>query len=477
MQTITETTTKPAWTQAILSPPKEFPLTHLEILSGKIPLGIRGTLYRNGPAKLERNGERVGHWFDGDGAILAVHFHENKVTATYRYVQTKGYLKETQENRFIYPNYGMTAAGWFGNNLLKPVKNTANTSVLPLPTKLLALWEGGNPHALDLEDLTTFGTDSLSKLAPGESFSAHPKIDPNTGEIYNFGLVAGRNAKLNIYKSDPTGNIVQKKTFQLNGIPLIHEFVFAGKYLIFFVSPVRVNLVSVIFGNNSYSDSLTWKPELGTEILVIDRENLSLVSRSQTDPWFQWHFANGYVDKEGFVVTEIVQYPDFKTNQYLQEVASGKTKTFAPGTLWQIRLNPQSGKVVSREQLLERSCEFPVVKASQVGKPWRYTYLSLHREGVDISRELLGAIARFDHKTNHLSIADPGKNRYPSELIYVPDSNNSELGWLLTVVYDGNTHTSEVWLYDSDRLEDPPVCRLGLPSVIPLSFHGAWKPA
>ncbi|HEY9875676.1 MAG TPA: carotenoid oxygenase family protein, partial [Candidatus Obscuribacterales bacterium] len=73
--------------------------------------------------------------------------------------------------------------------------------------------------------------------------------------------------------------------------------------------------------------------------------------------------------------------------------------------------------------------------------------------------------------------ADLGENRYPTEPIYAADAQNPEKGWVLTVVYDGNAKESEVWVYQCDRLDEEPVCRLGLPSVIPLSFHGTWKPA
>ena len=76
---------------------------------------------------------------------------------------------------------------------------------------------------------------------------------------------------------------------------------------------------------------------------------------------------------------------------------------------------------------------------------------------------------------NLIAIADLGDNIYPAEPILVPSQDNSETGWLLTVVYDGNTDTSEVRIYQSDRLTEPPICRLALPSVIPHSFHGTWK--
>ncbi|NEQ34412.1 MAG: hypothetical protein F6K04_26080 [Leptolyngbya sp. SIO4C5] len=68
-------TTQKAWARAIAQPATEFALTPLTVLSGELPPDLRGSLYRNGPGRLERDGLRVQHWFDGDGAILAVHLN------------------------------------------------------------------------------------------------------------------------------------------------------------------------------------------------------------------------------------------------------------------------------------------------------------------------------------------------------------------------------------------------------------------
>ncbi|MGK7883723.1 MAG: carotenoid oxygenase family protein, partial [Crocosphaera sp.] len=89
--------------------------------------------------------------------------------------------------------------------------------------------------------------------------------------------------------------------------------------------------------------------------------------------------------------------------------------------------------------------------------------------------EIFGAIARYDRQLKQINIADMGENRYPSEPIFVPRTPNSEKGWVLTVVYDGNNHSSELRIYDSEGLENSPLCRLGLPNVIPMGFHGTWK--
>ncbi len=484
MTTTSQPITRRAWAKAIAQPAREFPPTPLPILSGKIPEGLRGSLYRNGPGRLERGGVPVGHWFDGDGAILGVHFNSpyqggerGGATGLYRYVQTSGYKEEAAAGEFLYGNYGMTAPGPIWNQWLKPIKNAANTSVLPLPDKLLALWEGGNPHALDLQTLETRGTDTLTQLQEGAPFSAHPKRDPKTGEIFNFGVAAGLNATLRLYKSDTSGKIFQQGSVPLDGLPLVHDFVMAGQYLVFFVPPLRVNLLPTAIGLNCYSDALEWQPDKGTQVIVLDRETLSLVSRSETEPWFQWHFSNGYVDKDGSIVIDFVRYPDFQTNQYLKEVATGQTHTKTKGTLWRSRLNPQTGKVTQLQELLEKSCEFPVVPPQVEGQVSPHTYLAIHRDGVDISQEMFGAIARFDHETETLTLADMGENRYPSEALYASDALNSEQGWVLTVVYDGNSDTSEVVVFDSNALDEEPVCRLGLPSVIPFGFHGKWKPA
>jgi carotenoid cleavage dioxygenase-like enzyme len=471
MHTVTEKSTKKAWAGALAQPAKEFSPTPLPVISGKIPSGLRGTLYRNGPARLERGGVHMGHWFDGDGAILAVHFSDAGAKAVYRYVQTESYKEEAAADKLLYGNYGMTAPGNFWDKITKGVKNAANTSVLALPDKLLALWEGGKPHALDLE---TRGEEDLSGLTDGSPYSAHPKRDGKTGEIFNFGITPGLNATLNVYKSTASGKIVQKAAHQIDGVPMLHDFVLAGQYLVFCIPPVRLNFFPVIAGLSSFSEAMEWQPKLGTKILVIDRQSLEIVSRSETEPWYQWHFSNGYVDGDS-VIVDLVRYEDFTTNQYLKEIGTGEIHTPVVSTFWRVEINPQTGKIISNQQILDKHCEFPIVPQQQVGQNSPSTYLNIQRPGVDTSKEIFGAIARFEPKSDKLTIADCGENRYPSEPIYVQDSENLEQAWILTVVYDGNSHSSEVWVFDSDRLNDEAVCKLELPSVIPHSFHGTWK--
>ncbi len=69
---------------------------------------------------------------------------------------------------------------------------------MALPDRLLALWEGGHPDGLNLQTLETLGLEDLGDLENYQSYSAHPKRDTITGDIYNLGVTPELNSSLNI---------------------------------------------------------------------------------------------------------------------------------------------------------------------------------------------------------------------------------------------------------------------------------------
>lgn len=465
-----------AWAAAIATPAQAFDRTALSVIEGQVPPQLRGTLYRNGPARFERQGQRVGHWFDGDGAVLAIAIADGQAWGTYQYVRSAGYCDEESADQYLYSGYGTLAPGSVWQRWSAQLKNAANTSVMVLPDRVLALWEGGWPYQLDPKTLETQGADNLGDLGANETYSAHPKRHPTTGHWFNFGIVAGANATLNLYRSHPSGTLEKKHSIPLNGIPLIHDFVLTNRYLVFCVPPVRLNALPAVLGLRSFSDALMWQPKRGTQIIVVDAESFEVVACEEVEPWFQWHFGHGYLTADGDVVLHVVRYVDFQTNQQLKEVASGQIQTHAPSQFWQLRLNPDRGTVEEQQCLVAEHCEFPVIQGD-VSLPIAPSYLSIHRDRADTTGELFGAIARFDPVRGELTQADAGAHRYPCEPIYAPNPEQPGTGWVLTVVYDGTHHGSELWIYASDRLADGPICRLALPQVVPPSFHGAWQPA
>lgn len=465
----------PAWSTLFTQPAQPFPLTPLSLVAGQVPNALRGRLFRNGPGRLTRGTERMGHWFDGDGAILGIYFTANGVQAQYRYVETQYFQAEETADQLLYPNYGTLAPGAIWRRWGQPAKNSANTSVLPLGDRLLALWEGGKPHALNPRTLETLGEETLG-LGKQDTFSAHHKIDPATGEIYNFGAIFGKDAIFSVYKLNAKAQLLKRQQFTVQGLPLTHDFVLAGDYLVFSICPVRLQVFPVLLGLKTVSEALQWRPELGTEIIILNRHTLEIVSRATHDAWFQWHFTNGFVNNHGEIELELVRFPDFSSNQQFVEIPQGRIQTYAKGTLWRYRLHPQTGKMLECFELCDHSCEFPVTLDTQIGKQWNKTFIGIHRQPSDIGHEIINSIACFDHTHQTLTVAEMGAEDYPSEPIPVVHPENPDQILVLTVVFNAPAQRSELRIYDGDRLNEDPLCILALPQIIPPSFHGKWQP-
>lgn len=115
-------------------------------------------------------------------------------------------------------------------------KNPANTSVYPVPNSnvLYALCEGGDPYKISKDTLKFEGYDNLGYLK--HNYSAHPKIDPVTGDVYNFGY---RMNTVGVYRSSSDlTKLLASTTFELRGHQSIHDCVLAGKYMLIFEYPL-----------------------------------------------------------------------------------------------------------------------------------------------------------------------------------------------------------------------------------------------
>ena len=67
------------WASAFRNVTLELTDEPLQASRGSIPAELQGTLYRNGPGRLERGGQWVHHPFDGDGMVTALRFSPDGV--------------------------------------------------------------------------------------------------------------------------------------------------------------------------------------------------------------------------------------------------------------------------------------------------------------------------------------------------------------------------------------------------------------
>src|SRR2546425_9893955 len=144
-------------------------------LDGKLPEGLVGTLYRNGPGKNEVGGKPYAHLFDGDAMLSQFVFDGDSVRYRNRHVRTTHYLAERAADRPLMRGYGQQRPGGPLANAFRTPANVANISVQYHSGNLLALYERGHPSLLDTDTLYTLGEDDFEgELKGGDTDSAQP---------------------------------------------------------------------------------------------------------------------------------------------------------------------------------------------------------------------------------------------------------------------------------------------------------------
>ena len=125
------------------------------------------------------------HIFDGDGMVHSVEFSAGKASYRNKFVDSAGLREEREKGHWIFPGLNM-----YGELIAKgempKSKNTGNTAMVFHQGKLFGLMEGGTPYELSLPSLETVGEHDFDGTLT-HNFTAHPKVDAQTGEMMTFG--------------------------------------------------------------------------------------------------------------------------------------------------------------------------------------------------------------------------------------------------------------------------------------------------
>ncbi len=455
----------------------------IDDIEGEIPSDLQGTLFRNGPGLLDINGTPVKHPFDGDGLICAITFNHGKAYFRNKFVRTKGFVEEQKAGKPLYRGvFGTEKPGGFFNNIFDlKLKNIANTNVIYWGGKLLALWEAAEPYRLNPDTLETMGIDYLDGiLQPGESFAAHPWIDPSCvmdgGKscLVNFAIKPGLSTTIITYEINPDGKLLRKRQHQVPGFAFIHDFAITPNYCIFFQNPVTYNPFPFLFGFKGAGECVKFQPNQPTRVILIPRNpNNPEVKVLETKAGFIFHHANAW-ESDGKIYVDSICYdklPEVEENISFLDV---NFDNLAPGQLWRFSLDLEQ-ETVSSKMLESRCCEFPVVNPEKVGQNYRYLYIATAHNSK--GNAPLQAILKLDLETRERQLHSFANSGFVSEPIFVPKAhaNAEDEGWILTMVYDGANHRSDLVILDGQNLEQTPVAKLHLKHHIPYGLHGSWS--
>ena len=103
--------------------------------------------------------------------------------------------------------------------------NTGNTNAFNHHGRLFMLREDSRPYAVDPETLDTLEVGRFGNLG-SSAMTAHPKIDPKTGEWWSYGVFASgeptTDASLHVF--DKAGSLIREEWFHTPYPGLSHDF-------------------------------------------------------------------------------------------------------------------------------------------------------------------------------------------------------------------------------------------------------------
>ena len=464
--TTAETTTDP-WLTGLYEP------VHDEVdaddlpVTGELPPALRGSYVRNGPnpafAPLGRY-----HLFDGDGMLHGLALDEGRARYRNRWIRSRGLAAEQRAGRALYsglsdfrlPDPEVIAEGGM-------MKNTANTHVVRHGGRVLALMEGAPPTEVTL-DLDTVGECDFDGALAG-AMTAHPKLDPVTGEMVFFGY-APFPPYLRVHGAAPDGTLTWSTPVDLPGPVMMHDFVVTERRVVLFDLPAAFDVDGMLAGGGG--GFIRWAPDRGARIGVLDRgapgDEIRWV---EVDPFWVFHFLNGHDDGDAVVVEGC--RADRLNVGFGEEQPDG-----VPTALHRWRIDAAAGTVTD-ERLDDRPADFPRVADAAAGLPARFGYLAAARtwgEQVDF-----GGVTKVDLGTGATTTLEWAPGEAGGEAVFAPDPDRSgdadaeDAGWLLCLVSDKATRATDLVVADARAMEE--VARVHLPRRVPFGFHGSWFPA
>ena len=444
------------WRLGFKTPPKTLD-GDLTLLEGRLPQGLQGTFFRIGPAQFERAGERLGHWFDGDGMIQRFTIANGRVSHRGRFIDTDKRRAEEAAGRFLYSGYGFAPKALAGIASIDDI-NAANTNVLPIAGEVWALWEGGSPYRVDAANLDTRGRKAFDGPLNGAPFSAHPKTT-TAGDTWNFGVIGKRCV---IWNLAPDGAVRKGQLIELPEASLMHDFAVTPRHLVLLLPPMIAGAPPA----NTLVDRYSWHADKPLIALVLDKNTLTVVRRYELPARFLFHIGNAWEDNDGTIRLDAFTDPDatfpVKTARDLAQTRANPPPT-ARATLITLKADGRADMA-----MLPGAGEFPRTDPRRVGERHRYTY------GVTN-----GGVARWDWDTGVQNRHDYGSETWSEEPVLIPRPGGSgeNDGWLIQTTLNYRAARTELCILDARRVADGPIAKLACPYALPLGFHGAFVAA
>ncbi len=418
-------------------------------VTGEIPVELEGRYLRNGPNPLEVREPASYHWFTGDGMVHGV--------------RLRGGRAEWYRNRWVRSASVAAALG-------EPTRPgpchadfdfAPNTNVVGHAGRTLAVVEAGPlPYELTY-GLDTVGPTNFAGTLEG-GYSAHPKLDPDTGELHTISYfwAWGDKVRYNVVGAD--GLVRRTLDVEVGGPVSMHDLSITERNVVLYDLPVVFDLEAATSGSLF---PYHWDPEYTARVGVL-RQGGDQVRWLEVDPCYVFHPLNAYDDGDDRVVCDVIRY-----DHVFAESRIGPHDT--PPTLDRWTIDLAVGKVIT-ERLDDRPQEFPRVDERRVGRPHRYGYAAGLSGGGITGCD--GSLVKHDLHQGRSEVRSLGIDAGAAEAVFVPRHRDAaeDDGWVLALVYEPSVDRSNLLILNAADFTGPPQAVVHLPRRVPFGFHGNW---
>jgi carotenoid cleavage dioxygenase len=353
-------------------------------------------------------------------------------------------------------------ARWYRNRYVKTRRDlgirgglSSNTHVFAHAGRLLSFVEVALPMELD-RCLETVGPVDFGGV--DTAFTAHGKIDPDTGDLLAFGYQFAA-PHLTLYRIDRAGRLTERRVIDVETPSLMHDFAMTARHVIFFDTPA---VMAQEWGRGGLP--FRWQEGRGTRIGVVPRPG-GAAHWFDVPACFVSHTANAF-EQDDRIIVDGIRFQRFPPDM-----------TADLPTLYRWEIDLARG-VVTEGALGRQPVEFPRVDERRNGRLYQYAYTVEYREHGPAGMAGSALLRRYDVETGTSVVKDFGVRYAPGEPVFVPRSADAaEMdGWVLAFRYDRELDRSDLIVLDANEFGGEPLAVVHLPRRVPIGNHGSWVP-
>lgn len=431
----------------------------LEVI-GDLPVELNGRYVRNGPNPVDVDAIDVTshHWFLGSGMVHGIRLTEGRA--------------EWYRNRYV--GSAALSEAWGIPDISGPNWNGLtggpNTSVAGFAGTTWAVAEAGAcPVELDYELETVCRNDFFGTL-PG-AFTAHPKYDPQTGELHAFVYAwAQWLDHIQYVVVGPDGRVRHTLDIPLPGMSMLHDMSLTRNWAVIYDQPVTVDVETALAQRWPF----LWNPDYGNRIGLLPRTGPGGFGATADDiVWidvplgYVYHPMNAFEREDGTVVLDICRYDKMFDLDVFGAFREGTAR------LERWELDP-ARRTCSTNLIDEGPNEFPVHRGSVGLQEYRYGYCVSPATDLTTGWPTL----KHDLVTGERRVFDHGPHRAGGEPAFIARSGGDgaeDDGWLALFVHDLDSGGAEFVVLDAQEFDRRGyVARVPLPQRVPFGFHGNW---